>query len=36
MDNMFNQLVINKILKNLDLNNIKSCSLVSSLTKHLM
>ena len=29
MDNRFNQLVLNKILKNLDLNNIKSCSLVN-------
>ena len=29
MDNRFNQLILNKILKNLDLNNIKSCSLVN-------
>ena len=29
MDNRFNQLVLNKILKNLDLYSIKSCSLVS-------
>ncbi len=29
MDNRFNQLILNKILKNLDLNSIKSCSLVN-------
>ena len=29
MDNMFNQLVLNKILKNLDLDSIKSCGLVN-------
>ena len=29
MDNNFNQVVLNKILKNLDLNSIKSCSLVN-------
>ena len=29
MNNRFNQLVLNNILKNLDLKNIKSCSLVN-------
>ncbi len=29
MDNRFNQLVLNKIFKNLDLDSIKSCSLVN-------
>ncbi len=29
MDNRFNQLILNKILKNLDLYSIKSCSLVN-------
>ena len=29
MDDRFSQLVLNKILKNLDLDSIKSCSLVN-------